>query len=467
MRSERGFTLVEVLVASTVLLVGLLGVLGLLDVAGDRTRAAAAREGATNLAREALELGHEVEYTALTATGAAAALRATPALQGPAAGEWRVERDRTSYTLAATACALDDAADGFATTRGAGFCADAMGTPPAGGTVDPNPDDLRRLTVTVSWRADGVDRRISRSAIVGNPGNAAGAPMIVLAQGARVGETIAFTADTSSSATRVVFSVNAVEQATVTPSGGRASWTWQTTGRADATYLVSARAFDAQGRSRAPAVVSVRLNRAAPTPPARLDGGRTLRVVDPSTPSAALVDLQWLASPDPDVVAYRVWRAGHVVCDMRKADTSRDPLSCTDRSAPDLAGYTYEVEALDSVPPLGATPVKGATTAHSFAADDDRPAAPANLVATRTATGVRLTWHAASQAGGEPIAFYRIYRGGTGFWDPVAQTGRIDRTGGTETEFFDMRAPASATVYHVTAVDTRFGESEPSAGATG
>src|SRR5436305_8981247 len=55
LRAEAGFTLIEVLVAATILVVGISGTLGLLIGANSSTTASANTEGATNLAREVSE----------------------------------------------------------------------------------------------------------------------------------------------------------------------------------------------------------------------------------------------------------------------------------------------------------------------------------------------------------------------------------------------------------------------------
>src|SRR5437762_2879714 len=67
---DRGFTLVEVLVAMTILIAGVLGVVALVDGANAETNAADTRIGATNLAREITEAAHAVDYDSLlTSTG--------------------------------------------------------------------------------------------------------------------------------------------------------------------------------------------------------------------------------------------------------------------------------------------------------------------------------------------------------------------------------------------------------------
>ena len=52
---QRGFTIVEVMVAMAILLVGLLGTVAMIDGANATTASTRGREGATNLARELVE----------------------------------------------------------------------------------------------------------------------------------------------------------------------------------------------------------------------------------------------------------------------------------------------------------------------------------------------------------------------------------------------------------------------------
>ena len=65
---ERGFTLIEVLVAIFILLVGVLGVVSLIDGANFATAKTKSREGGTNLAREILDGARAVDYDKLNPT---------------------------------------------------------------------------------------------------------------------------------------------------------------------------------------------------------------------------------------------------------------------------------------------------------------------------------------------------------------------------------------------------------------
>src|SRR5260370_41351097 len=63
---QRGFTIVEVLVASAVLLIGLLGAVTMIDGANATNTTIKAREQGINLARELIEAGRAIPYAQLT-----------------------------------------------------------------------------------------------------------------------------------------------------------------------------------------------------------------------------------------------------------------------------------------------------------------------------------------------------------------------------------------------------------------
>jgi prepilin-type N-terminal cleavage/methylation domain-containing protein len=148
--SEHGFSMVEVLVGVTILLIGVLGVATIVNVANQTTSVSIAREGATNLSRELLERAREVPYGDLTPAGAAAAMQDLSGLGNAGDGStWTIRRrvpvdgDSTqgyTYTVTVDACDIDDPSDGVAPRDPATFCVltgdpDPGGGGGAGGTV--------------------------------------------------------------------------------------------------------------------------------------------------------------------------------------------------------------------------------------------------------------------------------------------------------------------------------------------
>jgi len=119
---EAGFTIVEVLVAVVLLVIGVLAMLVMIQGSLSSTSRTTAREQATNLARELVERSREIPY-ASTTTGAAPAALAASLPENPVAGgaSFVVQRRNVDYTVTVSACSIDDPADG-AGVGDATFC---------------------------------------------------------------------------------------------------------------------------------------------------------------------------------------------------------------------------------------------------------------------------------------------------------------------------------------------------------
>src|SRR3954469_8243404 len=141
-----GFTLVEVLIAILVLLVGVLGTVSLVDGANRTTTNNTARQGGINLARDIVEAAHALSYSNIPPTGAVAALQGQPGLgdDDPSKAGWQIKRRGFTFTVTATVCYLDGPADGFAASHDASFCSGSQSAS-AGGKVDSQPIDYNRL----------------------------------------------------------------------------------------------------------------------------------------------------------------------------------------------------------------------------------------------------------------------------------------------------------------------------------
>lgn len=231
--SESGFGLVEVVVASAILLSGVLGVLTMVDQANSTTTSTKAREQGVSLQREITETARSIPYDQLLPTTVVAkAQQANPHLvdSTPTAAGWTIRRRGFTYTVTLGVCSVDDPSDGSgahdpslycakgssATTAAQcntwlGIDASVQGTPDAatagqgtgdcgidlnldgtvdnlvqsslglcpGGTcpgdtnTDKNPDDYRRLVSLVRWDRGTGGRYALQSATVPNPGHAA------------------------------------------------------------------------------------------------------------------------------------------------------------------------------------------------------------------------------------------------------------------------------------------------------
>lgn len=113
-------TIVEVVVAMVILLVGVLGVIPLLDAGNQVTGENLARDNATALVREQLEKARDIAYSAL-ADPSAVATALSPAVSGsdPAvAAVFTTRRRGITYTTTIASCVLDDPSDGIGAATG-------------------------------------------------------------------------------------------------------------------------------------------------------------------------------------------------------------------------------------------------------------------------------------------------------------------------------------------------------------
>ena len=471
LRQESGFTLIEVTIAATLLVVGVLGVLSLVDGANRATARNKAREAGVNLAREAVEAVRAVPYPDLIPSRIDTELKAQPGLAdaSPQSG-WNVVRRGITYTLVPSVCSVDDGTvgqDGYGDHTGGFFCTDSS----TQGTADTNPDDYKRVAIDVTWRVNGQTRTARQEAVINNPGSAF-APAVKTLTPSPVSpitnpsvNTIAFTATTSSKAQKLTWSLDNVTQgnASATSVAGTTwTWNWNVTSVVDGTYLVGAEAFDQFGESGTGRVATVVLNRYAPATPTGFTGGENKLF--------SFNEFEWNPNPERDVVGYRVYRMSSsaivpsssdtVICTTSVDDTN--PNSCRDTSPPSGSTRYYVVAMAparvgtgleeSARPGIGGTFLVGANT---------RPAAPATVSAVAGSDGVTLTWSAATDpdAGGS-IRYYRVYRDDNSF------AGRLDRTSsGADLTLTDPTGNAGNR-YWVTAVDDKLAESDfaPSGG---
>jgi Tfp pilus assembly protein PilV len=223
---QSGFTIVEVLVAAVVLLVGIMGVVAVVDGATANSTSTKAREQGVALEREIIEAARSLPYDELAPSSI------VPAVQGVAglsdsnmtAAGWTVRRRGVTYNVAVGACAVDDRTDGYGNHDAATACATGTGTatpaqcraalgtagdirgngsasgstvgdcgldrnldgrvdnlteadvgcsigPCGSGTAtDTAPDDYRRVVVLVTWDRGSGARYALQSETVPNPG---------------------------------------------------------------------------------------------------------------------------------------------------------------------------------------------------------------------------------------------------------------------------------------------------------
>src|SRR4028118_2225555 len=133
-RAEDGFTLIEVLVAAAVLMIGVLGSMALYDRANKTTVENRAREGATNHAREVTEAARAVQYDRIEPSTLQGIIAAQPGLQDANAGTpaFEIQRRGFTYLVALESCIMDDPRAG-----GGGAQPTAPPAPARGGPAAP------------------------------------------------------------------------------------------------------------------------------------------------------------------------------------------------------------------------------------------------------------------------------------------------------------------------------------------
>jgi prepilin-type N-terminal cleavage/methylation domain-containing protein len=457
---DEGFTLIEILVASFVLVVGLLGVLGLLNGALRTTSVNIERVGATNIARELVERTRGLDYDDMSGGLVKTRLQA----QGLGSGTpWTIERRGVTYTISSSSCTYDDPADKVAATPPANVC-----TPqPTGATGDSNGEDFRRTTFDVAWtERGGTPRTISQSTLVVNPSGGLG-PRIVsftpITQTITTNVSSVSVVWTTTPATALRWFVD--DGASSGSSTGSTSfttnWSIGSSGSGseilDGTYEISAQPFDDRDIAGEAKRAQVLINRRQAYAPPALGGGHDTRAGD-------WVDLQWSPNSERDIQGYRVFWAGAnaIVGDSDDAQVCpgpgvSGPLSSTATSCTDLTPATgptkYYVVAVDR--DASNNYRNGDRRAVTISAAGSRPGAPAGPLTVATADNApQLSWSAPVSG---TVNFYRIYRDGTA----VGYADRYGRTTGTGRTFTDDSAASLPHRYWVTTVDNAFNESDP------
>jgi prepilin-type N-terminal cleavage/methylation domain-containing protein len=148
---QSGFTLVEVLVAAVVLVVGLGSLLQMLVTADHVISTTRLRQEETSVAREVLEDARGLASTQLTSTAIASALQPVIPQATVSSSNLVVTRSvssgtPTSFNVSFNVCDLDDPSDGYGNhglspASGGVWCPDVA----SNGTQDSNPDDYQRL----------------------------------------------------------------------------------------------------------------------------------------------------------------------------------------------------------------------------------------------------------------------------------------------------------------------------------
>jgi prepilin-type N-terminal cleavage/methylation domain-containing protein len=500
--SQAGFTLIEVMVSILILLVGVLGVVTMVDGANAVSSKTKAREGGTAIARSVIEVSRSIRYRDLTASTLEAALETRPGLADakPATAGYTFKSRGIYYELTLTVCSLDDPKDDLgARPTGVTFCGDSDGPPVT--PRDRNPDDYKRVRVRLVWSTRATTHSVTQTSSIINPVGGLGPTVSGLTMTSPTSSSTdqvriegssaspinsaSFLATTSGFAADLTWSINGDSQGKA--NGGPANWTFKwdfvdasgNTVYYDCKYFIQADGFDAEGRAGAPRVLTVILNRREPFAPTDVTGGRN--------GSGDRVDIQWTPNPECDVIGYRVYRstsAGSLGTQVSCPDPSAPSATvttkqwCVDETAPASGPLYYRVVAVDTLAngslregTQSAQLSVGATGGNSV------PTAPTNLStciggqvdcnkpdgAPAPSGQIVVRWDPSTDSDGT-VEFYRVYRDGTAYadrWDDFFP----GVTGGV-LAWLEYAPGTTSHTYRLTAVDDQFGESALSAPVT-
>jgi hypothetical protein len=453
-RAQDGFTIIESVVASAVLVIGLLGVLGMLIGSLRQTSSGLARIGATNLARELVEATRGLDYDDMTGSLVQTRLQE----RGLGSGSpWTIERRGVIYTVTATSCTFDDPADKLGTTPPAGVC-----TPAPGGTIgDANGEDFRRTTFRISWNeASGRLRALTQTTLVMNPTGGLGPrilsfnPVTQTISSAATAASVTWTTTTAVALRWLVDDGRSSGAVTGTTSFAT-SWDIGTSGTAsevlDGSYQITAQPVDDRDIAGEAKRANVVLNRRRPYAPPLFAGGH-------NTLPGDWVELQWEPNSERDVLGYRVlWNGAdkapgggddQQVCPPVADGAMLGPTttSCIDKS-PQAGARTYQVTALDRS--ADGELREGDRRSLTITPASSQPQRPYGLPSVHTVDNLpQLSWHAPLSGS---VRFYRIYRDGE----------RYDRTSDASTSFTDSSAGTITHTYLISTVDQTFNESLP------
>jgi Tfp pilus assembly protein PilV len=500
--SEEGLTLVEVLIATIVLAVGIVGTFGMLNTATKTSAQTHDREGAVSLAREILEDARTIPFAQLSPSSVEAKLQEMNGLENLTPGEgWHIARGESktqkgaTYTVEVSECAIDEPKNGLALTsevesEASTYCEAHKGNEEwqAGDAVDTTPIDFKRVTARVSWTATGRSPYVQQVALIG----AAGEPTSLNATELKLappkasyGEVLfkestlakpvvegdvaelTFSVCAPTSATGVLWSLEGVLEGSATKleagckeeegkeleTGGkveRNTWTfkWKIEGLSDGTYQISAQATTTKGVLGAPVTIPVTLLRATPAAPKGVKGG--FNEVYVGGVKTRVVELEWAANSERNVIGYQVYGPkGEAVCPSNVEEVVFS-LSCKEvpTSYEPESGLTYKIVALYQN--IEKKVAQG--EAAEFTLEYPLPTAPGpprNLKSKDFEGTVKLTWEPPAE--GE-VAFYRIYRGAAGEACPMNYTSRYGIASAVAEPSFTDTNTTTTHSYCVTAV---------------
>lgn len=463
--AEAGFTLVELMVAAFVLVVGVLGAVALVDGANRTTSGNRAREGATNLTREIIEDARSVSYGNLEPVSLAPTIAALSGGTVQGNGTISYVRRGVTYTTTTSLCYVDDPKDGYGSHAGASYCGDLTGA------ADSFPRDYKRFTVVTTWTGAQGSGTSRQSAVLNDPGSSFAPRITALSMtaptsctgspacsqvDAGLSPSASFSVTTSVPASKVTWYVNDMQMGLATGSGtGPWTFSWSLTAVATGSYTISARANS--GKEGAVRTIVVPVKASTIGPPTSAYGGLNQLWTSP-----AVVELSWTPIA-ASVLGYEVERrvggvwSAPINCYDDKGVTLASPRPtggyCLDKAAAGATEYRIFTKYM-----LNGTPTSTTTSAGVLIGSNLRPCRPASLAVS----GSTPTWTAPVSAGScdtGRVKFFRVYRrvvGGSGSLPagtlPVLAERSFKTSGPTVLQWTDP-AHTNKTNYWVTSVD--------------
>jgi Tfp pilus assembly protein PilV len=510
---EDGFTIIEVMVAAMVLLVGLVGVLGIVTKSEAVSASNRAREQGIAIQREIIEAARAISYDQLSQGSIVSQIRGTAGLTDSTmtSAGWTYQRRNVNYAVAVGVCSVDDPSDGTGPHESAGYCLDGTGvTTPAqcmqflgrtgdiagNGTAsgnavgdcgidtnrdgnvdgltdmsgspctncsgtDSNPNDYKRIIVLVRWNKGFGSRYALQSTTVPNPGLAAAPAITSLTPASKQvaqndPQVLNFSVALNTPPAAVPWFVSGTAKGQASGSGTNWSFQWDL-GAVNQTVGGTPNNGEILDGTYVVSAKGVDVYGQAGTAKASTVIVNRRQPYAPSNPHAGRNDskgyVDWGANAEGDVQGYNVYRVGSPnlqVCTMVRG------TRCRDNGLPTGAAQ-YFVRAVDR-DGTGNLREGDASVNASVPATDTPPTTVTGLVAAKSNGNTILSWAAASDPdAGDSIQFYRIYRDGTDWVDNYyART-----SGPTTLQFTDTQTGGDVHTYFVVAVDQSFSESRP------
>jgi Tfp pilus assembly protein PilV len=485
LQADEGFTIIEVIVATLVLVVGLLTAFLALNVAVKSSAAVRGREEGITLARQVTEDARAIPYSQLSSSSLTTTLQGFNGLANQGTGSsWQIKRGGFTYTITPTLTPIYDKKDAANATSNTSVDAQEVTTLVQWTTFQGQTHSYTESTImTKAGQDPGL--AVSNLAIASPPSGTGG-----LSGSATAGYTISasipsltFSVTAPSGTQAIDWRLNGALQSSwagSTPSSGT-TWTssaWNISSFYDSTYTIGAQAVDASGVDGPEVTIQVRLIRNVPSAPSLTYDGYNTNLLSSTggTPGTG-AELVWSSNPEPNVVGYDIYNSSlsTLLC---QTGTSTSYSGCSSGS-----GNFWCLSATDCID-LGAnnagnstsyklvalyydannTLRTGAATSITIpAGTPTAPNSPASLtVATQLDETAILTWPVS--VGGASVAFYRVYRDGDNYSSRYAT---VAASSCSLTCTYHDYSRQEGHSYYVTAVTSGLQESYPPTGPVG